>query len=216
MPGIRRFKKMKSEEIHPDEVPLFLVLGWPSGSEDAFFRSAGIRAQVKQHPNDPSDPLHVTANRHGIWVTCPGASVLGQLNASGPGPGDQGDKTVATMMDQTVDPSRTMGQPGGGEGTMRIEDILADYKKNQSQPRATAAARPRRAVDNDLHEARLKHLCRLIARDRRGFCPVNGVLVLLPIGVAEPGGNRDEIALPAGQTLPPRLLSFGCAVRSWL
>ncbi len=77
---------------------------------------------------------------------------------------------------------------------MRIEDILADYKKIQSQPRATAAARPRRGIDNDLHEARLKHLCRLIARDRRGFCPVNGVLVLLPIGVAEPGGNRDEIA----------------------
>ncbi len=105
-------QKMKSEEIHPDEVPLFLVLGWPSGSEEAFFRSAGIRAQVKQHPNDPSDPLHVTANRHGIWVTCPGASVLGQVNASGPGPGDQGDRTVATMMDQTVDPSRTMGQAG--------------------------------------------------------------------------------------------------------
>jgi len=187
-------KKMKSEEIHPDEVPLFLVLGWPSSSEDAFFRSAGIRAQVKQHPNDPSDPLHVTANRHGIWVTCPGASLLGQVNLSAQGLGESPDGTVATLMDQTVDPSRTMGQAVGGEGTMRMEDIIADFKKLQSQPRATAAARPRRGIDHEIHEARLRHLCRLIARDRKGFCPVNGVLVLLPIGAADPNSDQDEIA----------------------
>jgi len=187
-------QKLTSEEIHPDEVPLFLVLGWPSSSEEAFFRSAGIRAQVKQHPNDPSDPLHVTANRHGIWITCPGASLLGQVNQSAQGPGEFADQTVATIMDETVDPSRTLGQAVGGEGTMRMEDILADYKKLQSQPRATAAARPRRGIDLEIHEARLRHLCRLIARDRQGFCPVNGVLVLLPIGAADPNRDQDEIA----------------------
>jgi IcmF-related N-terminal domain len=187
-------QKLKSEEIPPDEVPLFLVLGWPSSSEEAFFRSAGIRAQVKQHPNDPSDPLHVTANRHGIWITCPGASLLGQVNVSAQGSGGPADRTVATLMDETVDPSKTMGQAVGGEGTMRMEDILADYKKLQSQPRATAAARPRRGIDHELHEARLRHLCQLIARDRHGFCPVNGVLVLLPIGAADPASDQDEIA----------------------
>jgi hypothetical protein len=186
-------QKMKAEEIHPDEVPLFLVLGWPSVSEDAFFRAAGVKAQVKQHPNDPGEPLHVTANRHGIWVTCPGASLLGQVNQTAYGTDEPGDRTMATMIDETVDPSRTMGQPGAGEGTMRIEDILAEYKKTQNRPKA-AGGRTRRGVDNEMHEARLKHLCRLIARDRQGFCPVNGVLVLLPVGVADPGSERDDIA----------------------
>jgi len=187
-------QKLKSEEIHPDEVPLFLVLGWPSSSEDAFFRSAAIKAQVKQHPNDPSDPLHVTANRHGIWVTCPGASLLGQVHQFGQGDGDPGDRTVATLMDETVDPSKTMGQAVGGEGTMRMEDILADYKKLQSQPRGASAARSRRGIDYELHEARLRHLCQLIADDRQGFCPVNGVLVLLPVDAAGPNSDQNEIA----------------------
>src|SRR5262249_52759272 len=65
-------------DISPANAPLFLVLGWPSGTEDDFYRAAGLKGQVKQVPNDPGEPLHVTANRDGIWLTCPGASLLGQ------------------------------------------------------------------------------------------------------------------------------------------
>jgi hypothetical protein len=185
-------KKMKSEEINPDEVPLFLVLGWPSSSEEAFFRSTGIRAQVKQYPHDPSNPLHVTANRHGIWVTCPGASVLGQVNQMEP---EESDRTASTIPGDTANPYNTMGglEPSDLQGTMNIQQILANFKHMPSQGRAASALGLRPRVDRELHEARLKHLCRLIARDRHGFCPVNGVLLLLPIGAAEPRSNPEEI-----------------------
>ena len=67
-------------EIHLEETPLFLVLGSTANSDEALFHAAGIKAQVKQVPRDPTEPLHVTANRDSIWLTCPGASVLGQQN----------------------------------------------------------------------------------------------------------------------------------------
>ena len=63
-------------DIRLDSTPLFLVLGWNSGSEEAFFQAAGIKAKVNQVPRDDEEvkPLHVTADRDGIWLTCPGAS----------------------------------------------------------------------------------------------------------------------------------------------
>src|SRR5271157_5946001 len=64
--------------IHLDNTPLFLVLGGCSSGEEALFQTAAIKAQVKQVPKDQTQPLHVTANNEGIWVTCAGASVLGQ------------------------------------------------------------------------------------------------------------------------------------------
>src|SRR5271166_2374414 len=64
--------------IHLENTPLFLVLGGSSSGEEALFQSAAIKAPVKHVPKEPAAPLHVTANTDGIWVTCMGASVLGQ------------------------------------------------------------------------------------------------------------------------------------------
>ena len=66
-------------EIHLLDTPLFLILGSAGAGEESLFHAAGIKASVKQVPRDPAEPLHVTANRDGIWVSCPGASVLGQM-----------------------------------------------------------------------------------------------------------------------------------------
>ena len=65
-------------DISLDATPLFLVLGGSSSGEEILFHATGIKALVKQVPKDPAEPLHVTANRESIWVTCPGASILGQ------------------------------------------------------------------------------------------------------------------------------------------
>ena len=50
-------------------------------------------------------------------------------------------------------------------------------------------------MDTERYTARLRYLCRLIARDRQGFCPINGVLIVLPITAANPNGSLDELAL---------------------
>ena len=44
---------MGRADIALDNAPLFLVLGWPSVSEDDFFRAAGIKGPVRQVPGDP-------------------------------------------------------------------------------------------------------------------------------------------------------------------
>ncbi len=76
---------LKRAEIALDLTPLFVILGWPSSSEDDFFRAAGIKGAVQQVPGDPDAPLHITANRDGVWLTCRGASLLGQYGRGNPG-----------------------------------------------------------------------------------------------------------------------------------
>jgi hypothetical protein len=166
-------------DIALDNAPLFLVLGWPSVSEDDFFRAAGIKGPVRLVPADSDAPLHVTANRDGIWLTNPGASLLGQYRQEHPGAGAL-EEVMATMSDESADPFKTMGMGAAGASTLRIEDFQGTFKAAQEQARA---GRTRRIEDPDRHLARLRHLCRLIIRDRRGFCPINGVLLTLPIGV---------------------------------
>src|SRR5262249_38059615 len=58
-------------------------------------------------------------------------------------------------------------------------------------------ARPRPPLLKRTHEvadslARLKHLCRLIARDRYPSCPVNGLLVLIPFAATESRDAADQ------------------------
>ncbi len=178
---------MGRSDIALDNVPLFLVLGWPSGSEDDFFRSAGIKAPVRQIPAELDAPLHVTANRDGIWLTCPGASLLGQYHQEG-SRARALEEVMATMSDESADPFKTMGMGAGAAATLRVEDFQATFKEAEERSRVGRTQR----IDNpDEHLARLRHLCRLITRDRRGFCPINGVLLTLPIGVDTRGDLAD-------------------------
>jgi hypothetical protein len=196
-----------------DETPLFLVLGWTSSSEEALFRAAGIKAQVRQIPRDLDEPLHVTAARDSIWITCPGASVLGQWNPAaaadfetagggltgasvgfGGGAGSGGE-TLMTLSAPSDDPLKTMGVPGFGE-TLAIEEIQARLKNLDAAAASMIPARKssRRVFDPEPYRARLRHLARLIARDRLGFCPINGVLVVLPISAADTQADTEGIA----------------------
>ena len=175
-------------EIRLDSTPLFLVLGWSSGSEEAFFQAAGIKAKVNQVPRDRGEPLHVTADRDSIWLTCPGASLLDQQNPAIVGQ-DDGSEHLGTMVEQSSDPFKTIGI-GQGEG-MGLQDLLSRREEGAGRERVPA----RQAGHRSREVLRpLRHLCRLIKRDRLGFCPINGVLVLLPVSTADPKSGPEEIA----------------------
>ena len=178
---------MGRSNIALDNAPLFLVLGWPSGSEDDFFRSAGIKGPVRQVPGEPEAPLHVTANRDGIWLTCPGASLLSQYHHEGAGARAL-EEVMSTMSDEAADEFKTMGMGAGAAATLRVEDFQATFKDAQER---SQGGRNQRVENPDDHLARLRHLCRLIIRDRRGFCPINGVLLTLPIGIDIRGDLAD-------------------------
>jgi hypothetical protein len=111
--------------------------------------------------------------------------------AAGAGTDGPGDVTLDTLVGESADPFKTMGM-GGGE-TLRVEDFMASLKQAQAQPRGPASPRARRSVDFEKYTARLRYLCRLIARDRQGLCPINGILVVLPVTTADPRSSFTEV-----------------------
>lgn len=176
-------------DIRLDSTPLFLVLGWSSGSEESFFQAAGIKAKVNQVPRDRGEPLHITADRDSIWLTCPGVSLLDQHNPAIVGQ-DDASEHLGTLVEESTDPYKTIGI-GQGEGR-GLEELFSSAKKGLVEERG--AGKARHVLNRDKYAARLRHLCRLIKRDRLGFCPINGVLVLLPVSMADPKSGPEEIA----------------------
>jgi hypothetical protein len=126
-------EELNRADIPLDQVPLFLVLGWPSGSEEDLFHAAGLKgAPLQQVPNDPGEPLHVTANRDGIWLTCPGASLLGQVKSAGAGcTQGSSEETLSTLTDEPADPFKTMEMGAGGVETLQVEDFRDTFKRVQ-------------------------------------------------------------------------------------
>jgi type VI protein secretion system component VasK len=167
--------------IQLDATPLFMIFGGNSSGEASLFRAAGIKSPVKQVPADPIEPLQVTATTDGIWLSCPGASVLGQHLLAGGGEAS-GEVSLDTLSGEAADAFKTMGL-GAGE-TLRVEDFSSSLRKIQEKHQNSR--RSRSSVDVEKYAARLRYLCQLIARDRGGLCPLNGVLVVLPITLADP------------------------------
>ncbi|MBY0232065.1 MAG: hypothetical protein K2W96_22505 [Gemmataceae bacterium] len=170
-----------------DDLPLFLVLGQPKDGDEAFFRAAGKPFKMPKTPaGDP--PVSLLATEDAFFVTCPGASVLGNLCRVLNSPIDRGPVGGGDHPETGTLPA------GGDEQTMGIKDILVaaaagavgggpvgerELRRIERQGQAFNPAS--RAADAlETQSARLRHLCRLLVRDRKPYCAVNGLLVLLP------------------------------------
>jgi hypothetical protein len=205
------------------DLPLFLVLGRPEGpegldrfekarvGEEALFNQAAqLNLIVKQAPAGAQAPLHVYAGRDALYVTCAGASLLGRQAAL-----LAGDVEAPASVDMA-------GQPNLGESpadatlrpgsapvqVQKIVDMVRDIAKEGREPteeerreirRLERLDRPRPSLMKDNAAvadltARLRHLCRLIVRDRRPYCPVNGVLVLVPLAATDSDADAQGTA----------------------
>jgi type VI protein secretion system component VasK len=193
------------------EAPLFFILGRPASTEEALMQASQVPLTVRQTPARPDAPLHLFANRDGIYVTCPGASLMGRqchILTREENPTDVHDGPVPERRASEDDPiDRTMGPDDlktlrgkGGE----VQHILARVREERrlATPQENKRIRqllgiPRRSLLKDsiaVEEltARLNHLCRLIVRDRRPYCPVNGVLVIIPLAAADSEDDADQ------------------------
>jgi hypothetical protein len=200
------------------EVPLFLVLGRSEATEEALFEAASLRLRVRQTPAGVGAPLHVYADADGIYVTCPGASLLGRQADI------LADEAPAPLEDPHFDPSKTVGPAGfaadvqdvlrrareqgrdaqhlNEEEQQEVQELLA--KERQEQARSVGKARAARLGDEatrSLLTARLRHLCRLIVRDRRPFCPVNGLLLVIPAAATDSDEDANQTGLLCRQDL---------------
>jgi hypothetical protein len=207
--------------IHASDPPLFLVLGRAEDNEEALFQAAAIPLAVKRTPAGRGAPLHVYANREGIYVTCPGASLMGRQAAilsgavefAGPTETEEGGR--ALPLTDVFDPNATMKPQGKALDVQailtrareqgRTPQQLTDEEKEEIrlmllEEKAEQALRKGRArthlwkdpAERERLSARLRHLCRLIASSRRPYCPVNGILLVVPLGATESDEDANQ------------------------
>lgn len=187
--------------IRLGDVPLFFVLGRPEAAEEHIFGAAQLNLVVKQSPPGAGAPIHVYASRDAVYVTAPGASLLGRhavLMALEEFP----DQDEFSPGGDNFDPSKSMG------ATLRPGEKEKEIKMVLRRGAGPVAARDRRAMRReaglklpdlapgewDLLTARLAHFARLIVRDRYPLCPINGIMVLIPVGGSDTESDAQRTA----------------------
>lgn len=200
--------------IRLSDTPLFLILGRPQGSEAALFDGAELPLKVRGQPDRDDAPVRVYASREAIYLTCAGASVLGMSAEVVEAAEDDAVEPEAADDESEFKTFGVEGAPGfeaeaeiiararsAGRGPDQLlEDELRALGRFASDRgadpsgifRAAGPAQDKAAVE--LQEARLRHVGRLIARDRRPYCPINGILLLIPIAST----NSDHSATSVG------------------
>lgn len=190
--------------IDPREVPLFLVVGTPQTSPADFFAATKLPFAIRAEPRRDDSPVKVYATREAAFVTCEGASALARLAvllaarrraakvaSDRPGFTDLGP---VNLLDTPAAPADVMA------GEPRITGPAADTPAAPAQadewlPTADVTGTAALASDErDRYAARLKYLCRLIAERRLPYCPVNGIIWLVPAAATESESLADQTA----------------------
>jgi hypothetical protein len=194
------------------ETPLFLILGHPRGGEKSLFNSAGMKLLVRQAPRPTECPISVSANQDGIYVSCPGASLLSQqavFLSIGPDrvPRDEPSALSATLLEpaetsMATAPSLLDGgiisvEPAGPQVAVEAEAATALVTSDASLSMTAEMNRIsllKDAAEVELTSARLAHLCKRIAANRRPFAPINGILVLVPLSATSNNVDTKDTA----------------------
>jgi hypothetical protein len=216
-------RKLEAAGIGLADAPLFLVLGRPEAGEDALFQAGQVGTNVRA-PAGESAPLRVYAHRDAIFVTCAGASAWGRFAAMLAGDvGDAGAAPAAPAIDRTIQFGAQMGIPQEQVDEMRnlltvreqrplTPEEEARLRELADMAKGPAAAKRRVALgaeEQTRGTARLSFLCRLVRRDRRPWCPVNGVLVLVPWSAT----GSDDAAREAGTVVQRELAAARAALQ---
>jgi hypothetical protein len=210
--------------IQVTDLPLFLVVGRPEGPEDAeagergrkaeevlFHQAAQLTLAVKQAPARPRSPLRVYASRDALYVTCAGASLLGRQAAILAGEAEAAVGAGTTSADgvsyeEPID--KTLRPDSAPEPVRQMVGIVRDIAKKGGAATAEERRALRRLERKDKPQlsllkdratvseltGKLRHLCRLIVRDRQPYCPINGLLVLVPFAATDSDEDTQNTA----------------------
>jgi hypothetical protein len=208
------------------ELPLFFVLGRPDAGEPGMMGAAKLPLPVNGEPGGDA-PVRAYAGRDALFVTCAGASVLGRQAAvlagssagslAAPFPAAGGGEFGEESTDKTLEPTKAplaaqrikeivaRAERGGRELTGDERRALRAIER-RDKPHASLLRNP---DEVELQTARLRHLCRLIARDRHPYTSVNGVLLLVPFA----GTYSDQDATDTGDVCRRDLETLRQALR---
>ena len=210
------------------DAPLFLILGKPLGGVEALLNAAQLSFQVKSVPRRADSPIRMFANRDGIYLACTDACILGKqadilagneslassvnMAESGEGSNDELFKTMAPrgqakeVIDILAD-----AREAGRSPTQLTEDEQQEIKLRARRQHGSLL-KNREMVDRC--SARLKHLCRLISRERQPYCPVNGIMFLLNYFATDTEEDTNDTSLVCQRDLATcrKYLSMDCPV----
>ena len=217
------------------DTPVFFVFGKVAGAEEAMFQAVpGGLAVTGGSPG--GSPVRAFANRDAIFVTCPGASLLGNpgrvqagpstgmdMGASIGGGGGGPDLGASIGMDKSIGIGGSTGGLGGDVG--RVQQIIrtardqnrpltdaerAEIRRLSEGGPAPAAAKGgggqtatlmQDPAEVERRQARLAHLCSLVARSRWPLCPVNGGVIYVSVDDCEKEEVAQQIGLIAREDL---------------
>ncbi|OWK37913.1 type VI secretion protein IcmF/TssM N-terminal domain-containing protein [Fimbriiglobus ruber] len=204
-------RRLGQEGIRVGDVPLYLVVGRPETGDDALFVASNQKIKIRV-PNTMVAPVRVFAGQDAVFVTCSGASTWGTFVDRLANPDEVAANADARGTGAgafTITPGQALA--GVDE---KLQEEFYELLRLQSDRPLTAAEEERLYELGDILQAakaalarrvtltpedrtngprRLAYLCRLIARDRRPWCPVNGALVLVPWAALE----TDELCATA-------------------
>jgi hypothetical protein len=221
-------RKLAQSGYKLGDAPLYLVLGKPSAGDDALFLASGQRIEVRA-PIAVDSPIRVFAGPDAIFVCCSGASTwgsfadalanpeIGAFDAGGGGAAGAGATITPGQALQGVDEKvqdefyRLLQLQSDRPLTPEEDARLREMGEMIQSTKAGGGTR-RVNLSNEtlgLGPRRLAFLCKLIARDRRPWCPLNGMMVLLPWAALE----TDEICRNALGVLATDLATARAAFR---
>jgi len=216
--------KLRASGVAVADLPLYLVLGRPRGGDAALFLNSQQKIQFTA-PKADSAPVRLFAGPTALFVTCSGASTWGKYVARlSDAESVGGDSPDATNLNRTITPGQAL------EGVdQKDQDEFYDLIRAKAERDLTPAEQARlhelaaavnavgrkqlqvRMGADELAEGprRLAYLCRLIHRERRPWCPVNGALVLVPWAALE----SDDLARTAVGVLSGDLATARAGLR---
>ncbi len=189
-------RRLDAAGLGVGDAPLYLVLGRPAAGMDAYFLAAGVKDIIRT-PAVGQPPLRVYAWEEAIYVTCEGTSAWGifctQRNEEGESDWASETATPAVDVRQTIGANDPIA---GLDPVLRVEmaALLRTSRQRELTPEEADRLRNlagqtvppqtrRKLVSDEVQQQavrRLQFLCRLIRRDRRPWCPINGLVVLIP------------------------------------
>ncbi|MFO0949012.1 MAG: type VI secretion protein IcmF/TssM N-terminal domain-containing protein [Planctomycetota bacterium] len=190
---------------------MFIILGRTTQNDAPLFNAAPEPMLVNQAQHTPGAPIRVFANRNGIFLSCPGASLssrqaelligtaAGGTTSAPPSdaltPGNAYSAVPAEIADALGVAGKTTplvpipagtGSPAA-VATPSKEGAVDAESKNPEVPSAkrkvprSRSHLLRQQEEVDLITARLQYLCRLIGRARAPYCPLNGIMLIVPM-----------------------------------
>ncbi len=126
---------LRDKGIALADAPLFLVLGRPIAGEAPLFDAAQFKFAVVGEPKRDA-PLHVYAHRDGIYVTCTGASLLGELSRIVAGEsGDDDGRAPAPSADGADEEDDAQFKTLAPKGRLKnVQNILAAAREEGRGP----------------------------------------------------------------------------------